>query len=308
MYFEYLEQAINQGCERAKIEKSIQYIFKDESRNIDTAVSILKQIRSDSGVEWFFLGYLAETTNCSIDSEYVFDCYLKAAKENYKPALVRLGVEKINNEELIKNSFYQTLSSDNSIINYCMGCVLFFGIGILPFKAYGLLLLEKSACMNNPRAIEALYGIYEIDADYINETKSFKYLQMIATYNLSIANRLANRLLDGIGCEISYDNDRLAFNLLTKASEADDMIARHNFAWMYKNGRGCNQDYAVALQLFQEAQRPNSYFHIGDMYEHGLGLPVDMETAINYYKKGAEEGSELAEQRLGKLGIDFTNN
>lgn len=178
----------------------------------------------------------------------------------------------------------------------------------MPFKAYGLLLLEKSAIMNNHRAIEALYSIYEIDADYINEAKSFKCLQMIATYNLSIANRLANRLLDGIGCEISDDNDRQAFNLLEQASEADDMIARHNLAWMYKNGRGCNQDYALALQLFQEAQRPNSYFHIGDMYEHGLGLPVDMETAIDYYRKGAEEGSELAERRLSALGIATTDN
>ena len=131
---------------------------------------------------------------------------------------------------------------------------------------------------------------------------------MIAAYNLSIANRLANRLLDGIGCEISDDNDRLAFDLLEKASEEDDMIAKHNLAWMYKSGRGCNLDYAVALQLFQEAQRPNSYFYIGDMYEHGLGLPVDMETAIDYYRKGAEEGSELAEQRLSELGIATTNN
>lgn len=309
LYIEYLNQAITLGCEKANIEKSIEYIFNIESRNIETAIDILKKMMPDDGVKWFFLGYLAETTNQKQDDELAFTYYLNAAKENYKPALTRLGTENFDSDlESIKINFYRTLSDDNNIVNYCMGCVLFFGIGMNPYKHYGLTLLEKSASSNNPRAIEALYSIFEIDTEFINEVKSLKYLQMISNYNLSIAITLANRLLDGIGCEISDDNDRLAFSLLKEASDADDMIAMHNLAWMYKKGRGCNQDYAVALQLFQEAQRPNSYFHIGDMYEHGLGVNADMDTAIDYYKKGAEEESELAEQRLRELGIDSTNN
>lgn len=97
--------------------------------------------------------------------------------------------------------------------------------------------------------------------------------------------------MDGVGCQVSEDNDKVARSILEKAAKEGDKQAMHNLGWMYKNGRGCSVDYEAARQLFLSAGRPS-----GDMYEHGLGIPADLAIAMEYYSRGAEEGSEKAKK------------
>ena len=54
----------------------------------------------------------------------------------------------------------------------------------------------------------------------------------------------------------------------------------------------------ISGSLFINAETAGSFYHLGEMYEHGLGVPIDTKIAKHYYKKGAEKGSIKAQKRL----------
>ena len=138
--------------------------------------------------------------------------------------------------------------------------------------------------------------------NYKNEIDESMLRLGFVTNDTVVLNRLANQLLDGEGrfirCE---ENDKIAFILFKRASDAGNLTARHNLGWMYKNGRGCEVNYEVARKLFEEAGKPNSFAYLGEMYEKGLGVPVDYVYALKNYKKGADEGSKKAQKRLENI-------
>ncbi len=70
-----------------------------------------------------------------------------------------------------------------------------------------------------------------------------------------VSIRLANRLLNGVGCTISKENYKLDFELMKKAAKDGNATAVHNLGWAYKEGRGCTRDYEMARKLFEKAKK-----------------------------------------------------
>lgn len=153
-----------------------------------------------------------------------------------------------------------------------MGCALFYGIDISPDKPKGLELLLDSAKQGNKMAAYTLFDIYNMDYEYKNDDQLVLWAKNAESFDVSVINTLANRLLDGIGCEMCDANDRKAFELLQKAAKTGDKIALHNLGWVYKEGRGCSIDYKRARELFEKAGKADSFYHLGDIYERGLGV------------------------------------
>ena len=302
LYMNYLHQAIEMGCEKAVIEFVLWMFFISNTNNKDQAKILLQNIKEEVGLRDFVIGYLIENKFFNENYDEAYHYYVKAAINGYEPACARLGSKKINFEnENLKRIFIENLNRGFDISNYCMGCILFYGLGILPQKLEGVQLLEKSAENGNKMAAKVLYNIYSTNRDFFDTNKSLKWLKLIAREDSILTNELANRLWDGIGCEVNEENDRLAFEVLQKAAKDGDRSAQHNLGWAYKMGRGCEVNYLMAHKLFRDAGKPNSFYHLGDMYERGLGVQTDLCKAIEYYKKGAEKESKKAIKRLEEL-------
>lgn len=306
-YLEYLIKAADMGSEGARVELALQYCLSEELSNRYKGRGLLENvIDQNSAIGNFVLGYLIESGILTDGAENAFDYYVEAARSSYKPALARLCCkqEMLDHKEELLHYYLETLEYGLTIAKYCMGCIYFFGFGISPNKPQGIEFLVEAAHLGNEMAVDALFKISDYDPEFKDKQQALIWLKAVEKFDSSVDNELANRLLDGIGCEINEDNDLQAFELFKKAAASGNKTAIHNLGWMYKEGRGCEVDYEIARKLFEEAEKPNSFYHLGDMNEKGLGCATDLDRAIEYYKKGAENGSKKARNRLEELGKD----
>ena len=69
-------------------------------------------------------------------------------------------------------------------------------------------------------------------------------------------------------------------------------------------GRGCEQNYGKAKELFERAAAMDctaSYFHLGTMYEEGLGIDVNLDIAKNMCKIAAEKGHKKSMEKIESI-------
>ncbi len=62
------------------------------------------------------------------------------------------------------------------------------------------------------------------------------------------------------------------------------------------------KNYSAALSEFQplaDKGDPVAQFHLGQMFEEGLGVKQDFVQAVDWYTKAAEQGNALAQFKLG---------
>ena len=239
----------------------------------------------------------------SVEPESVFDCYFKAACNEYQPAMARLRCSYFDLEhpDVLYAYFRDSLKTGTGNVDYCLGSMYFYGYGLYPRKQEGLQMLREAAERGDPQSVYAVFDIFDEDQEYQDKCAALKWLMEVEKFDPSVRVKLADRLLDGIGCACSQENDALAFELLLKAADTGDQTAVSNLGWMYKKGRGCQKNYAKAMELFEEAGIANSYFHLGDMYEKGLGVTADLEKAMELYETSSRKGSKKAKCRLAEI-------
>ena len=64
---------------------------------------------------------------------------------------------------------------------------------------------------------------------------------------------------------------------------------------MYEFGDGGSQDYAKAVKWYRlaaEQRHASGQAYLGDMYEHGKGVPKDVEEGKRLYRRGCNMGNE----------------
>jgi TPR repeat protein len=62
------------------------------------------------------------------------------------------------------------------------------------------------------------------------------------------------------------------------------------------------QDHAEAMRLYRQGSAAGDTWadvKIGEMYEFGLGVPVDGAEAMRWYRRAADAGEALADYDLG---------
>lgn len=305
-YKEYLLRSVEQGCEKAIIELSLGVAFGENSyKTIDECIDLLKNTVTDDSAEGnFVLGYLLENDN----PKEAFDLFLKAAKNDYAPALSRLCCSDYTlngqSEEELYDIFMTTHKENRGLLEYCMGCACFYGYDIETRKEVGIDLIKSSAYLGDFDSEQLLFNIFDSDEEYIDKTKALSWLEKIAIHDESALIKLANRYIDGIGCEQSDDNDKKAFAYLSSLEQSDNRSAVNNLAWLYKEGRGCEQNYGRAKELFERAADMDctaSYYHLGTMYEEGLGIDVNLDIAKNMYKIAAEKGHKKSMEKIESI-------
>jgi TPR repeat protein len=102
---------------------------------------------------------------------------------------------------------------------------------------------------------------------------------------------------------LSYPED--AKDLLWKAIKGDT-AAQTEMAIRYANGQGGvpKKDGEAVTWFYQAAEKGNdsrAQYHLGRIYEEGIGRAIDCSKALKWYRNAAEQGNRRALCRLGNM-------
>ena len=85
-------------------------------------------------------------------------------------------------------------------------------------------------------------------------------------------------------------------------AEKSDAEAQSNLGRMYGKGVGLRMDYDEAVKWFRkvaEQGHPLAQYNLGVMGEHGHAVPQDNVEAVKWYRKAADQGLPLAQFNFG---------
>ncbi|VAW67507.1 hypothetical protein MNBD_GAMMA10-1945 [hydrothermal vent metagenome] len=124
----------------------------------------------------------------------------------------------------------------------------------------------------------------------------------------------------------SENNHESAIELWQHASKLHNAHAKFLLGRAYFNGKHLKKDYAHAIALFKissQCGNPNSNevpelhihfcqqqapYYLGQIYEHGKGVKIDIEKARRWYKQATRQGSIEALKALsGLISEDSVN-
>jgi TPR repeat protein len=119
---------------------------------------------------------------------------------------------------------------------------------------------------------------------------------------------LGGLLINGIGGNIDYDQ---ALDLFTKAAKSNNPVAMYNLGHIYHSGLGRPKDDIQAARWYIKAADLGSIASKNSLalfYAQGLGnLPVDKDKAFKLLKDSASQGYAVAQNNLGILYSDGTD-
>lgn len=103
-----------------------------------------------------------------------------------------------------------------------------------------------------------------------------------------------------------------AIKWLTKSANQGNANAQFNLAIMYRDGEGCTVNYEQAMFWFRKAAtnskpRVSAYGEIGRLYQYGMGVLKDLQSAISWYQLGALHGDNYSMEYLGRIYRDSGN-
>ncbi|EXX64622.1 uncharacterized protein OCT59_014767 [Rhizophagus irregularis] len=175
-----------------------------------------------------------------------------------------------------------------------------FGTVIRVKRAFEL--YQKAANLGNSNGINNLGRCYEVGTGIdINKTKAFELYRKAADlgnsygiYNLGCCYE------NGIGIKVNVHE---AFKFYQKAADLGNSYGLNNLGICYKNGIGINIDMKKAFESFHKSANLGNYFaqyNLAYMYEVSNGIN-NINQAINWYKKSAEQGYHYAQIKLREL-------
>lgn len=101
----------------------------------------------------------------------------------------------------------------------------------------------------------------------------------------------------------------LYHRIASQAPETEKSVlanAYYHLGWMYQDGIGTQQDYEQAVFWYQKSSDLGNIIatnNLADKYEHGLGVPLDLDMAIGLYQEAA--GRVIAaDLSLGRMYVE----
>ena len=162
-YTEYLKMSSKQGYEPALLELGFNLCSSENPEDILNGQKILMNLSKKNGMADYFIGFFIETDVFPGGFEQAFKYYFRAFQKKCKAAGARLekdvSTDDEINEILMFQNFMDNIEYGHSIAEYCMGCILYFGMDISVDKNRGLYWLHKSADHKNEMAVKALSDI-----------------------------------------------------------------------------------------------------------------------------------------------------
>ena len=191
----------------------------------------------------------------------------------------------------------------NSMALYDLGMMYTYGICVDKDKAKGEDYLTK--CSQNEGVYSNLCRSYTSmivsDNAHSNAKTLSRYQEQTSISNSDLAHfNLYNIYLYGIHTDI---NTRKALDHLKIASELGLIQADQILATIYFNGSITAKDYNQSFYYALKSADLNSdsAYLLGQIYQYGLGVPVDIQTAKKWYRKSSDMGNSAAKANLSKI-------
>lgn len=315
----YLEQAAQMGHTIAKAEL-IYYTMKllcliSEGSNKDDIIEryhrrIENAVSTELPGALFLAAYVYEKgLFVEKNTEIAFSFYNQAAQANCTAAQARIDFDSMGNLSSRNDCQICFNKSVNQagLADYYMGWFLADDPDVKVVTTDILYFYELAANSGVKSAIRELGEVYMYGNDYIeiDPAKAILWYEKLPDIDDETTVKLANYYLDGKGCTAGPESDAKAFHLLSQTTQKyKNGSAYNNLAWMYKTGRvGNSPDFVKAIELFimaADLECASAFYHLGDIYEHGLGVETDRKKAWQYYKKGAEFGHKKCESIIAE--------
>lgn len=304
----YLEEAAQQGHGIAKAEL-VYYLMKllcmlpaDEQKSvIDKYHEQIKcAVDTELPSALFLAAYMYEKgLFVERDIDLAFTFYLRAAQADNDAARARINLTPVGScqsEDECRSNFINSTDTIG-LADYFMGWFLADDPDVMVVTEDILHFYELAANNGVMPAIRELVEVYISGNSYIeaDPVKAIMWCEKLTDIDDDMAVKLANYYLDGKGCKAGPESDAKALRLLKEtATKYENGFVYNNLGWMYKVGRGCRTpDYETALLYFKKAadlECRSAYYHLGNMYEYGLGVEVNLNVAKSFYHRGAELG------------------
>jgi TPR repeat protein len=123
----------------------------------------------------------------------------------------------------------------------------------------------------------------------------------VSSGDIRAAINLADRYDTGTGVPTNY---AMAAPLYFGAAQNGDHHSQYKIGTYLRRGLGVNPDLEQSLAWLQKAAKSNDgehLFALAQMYESGVGTPMDITTAIQLYQRAADVGHTLAHANLGVI-------
>jgi len=128
------------------------------------------------------------------------------------------------------------------------------------------------------------------------------FLKSAEQYNPE-AMRLAGLMYNN--GQASVQDPKLALHWLEAAYDASDNMAAYFIGQMYQQGEGVEKNLNTAYSWYQKgADRADSWsqWALGNLNQSGFdGHPVDLKSAVKWYRLSAKLGNELGQHEMGRM-------
>ncbi|RGB36617.1 kinase-like domain-containing protein [Rhizophagus diaphanus] len=212
-------------------------------------------------------------------------------------------VKYLNDHDIALKEMYNWLlnNQDNSNSVFILGVFYHFGIEINVNKQKAFELYQNAVKSGNVFGITSLgYCHEEGIGTGVDKQKAFELYQKAANLgNPRGILSLGYCYEFGIGASI---DERMAFELYQKSTNLGNSLGMNNLGCCYYKGIGVIVDKQKSFDLFQKGANSGNYlaqYNLASMYESGKNK--DINQAIYWYEKSAEQGYQYAQNRLSHL-------
>ncbi|GBC05773.1 hypothetical protein RclHR1_06410010 [Rhizophagus clarus] len=217
-------------------------------------------------------------------------------------------VDYLNNHNITSQEIYNWLliNQDNSDCIFLLGVFNHIGIEVNVHRREAFELYQKAVNLGNIFGIISLGYCYEkAIGTSLDHKKAIELYQKAANLgSIRGMYNLANCYRDGIGTNM---DEQKAFELIEKVANSGNTLGICNLGCFYYNGIGTYMNRQKAFELYQKAANSGNYFaqcNLAIMYECGVGIvKKDINQAIYWYKKSAEQGFQKAQDKLNMILI-----
>ncbi|GBB91176.1 hypothetical protein RclHR1_18310004 [Rhizophagus clarus] len=311
-------QKINQDFDKIymkEIEPTNQYIRKNISEE-DLSIVVDELMNNylqdlNKGKEEYLVrrGVFDYLNNHEINLQEMYDWLTN--NQNDSNSIYLLGyfnyygiIISVNKQKACE-LYQEAVELENIVAQLVLASICIEGKGIKKNHNKAFELSKKLAKEGNPNGINRLGYCYSMGiGTNIDMKKAFKLYQKAASLgNIRAQCNLINLYLDGEGTEKDYDK---AFELSKKSAE-EHSDGMNLLGFCYNNGIGTSVNKKKAFELFQKAANLeccDAQYNLALMYEDGEGIKQNINQAIYWYKKSANQGSQSAHNKLKFLGCN----
>lgn len=307
----YKEAAIQNNVAAQYVLASIYDKSTGLTENPESAVVwYLKAANQGDAESQFQLGlHYQDGNGTAQNDEQSFIWFSKAAQQRHLSAQLHLGKiyqsgKGVKQDDYAALKWYEEASSQgNASATFHLAQLYEFGQGVIQDNQRAHSLYLASAAKNFAFSAYKAGEFYENGkAGKIDLKQAIKWYKNAANKGNSAAQyKLAKLYQDGSGVE---QNIRLAIELYKQAAMKNHPQAYYHLGLIYENGeQSINVNKSKALAYYQKASELGDVYangHLATYYEQGLGVPMDIERALELYQQSPESWAKVNYKKLSE--------